>query len=406
MQPRRVVVAGGGIGGLAAAALLARTRHDVTLVERSSSLRAVGAGISLQPNGLAVADALGLVARLARHGSWQRVLALHDGRGRPLAQVEVPPAAAPLDAALVVPRQVLHDALADAAAAAGAAITTGAEVTGVAQEDDGVRVVVGPGGEHLRADLLVAADGARSAVRAGLAVGTQDVPGPVYLRALVPIGCPQELAGEHWDGNGLAGLVPCGAGATYWFASSTPDIRDAVASGLVRSVRTSVSAAHPVLSGAVQALEHVRDLLVNQVHTVRTTSFVDGRVVLLGDAAHAMPPNLGQGANSALVDAAVLALELAGEGTWAQALARYDADRRPSVRRVQRDAERLARVAHWRHGRGLRDLAVRSTPAAVGRRAARAAFQVDVVRLRDAVAALVDAGSGGPVGRGPTGMAS
>ncbi|MFN0285021.1 MAG: FAD-dependent oxidoreductase [Kineosporiaceae bacterium] len=406
MQPCRVVVAGGGIGGLAAATLLARTGHDVSLVERSGSLRAVGAGIALQPNGLAVADALGLVDRLAWHGSWQRALALHDGRGRALQLVDVPPAAPPLDAALVVPRQVLHDALADAAAAAGAAITTGAAVTDVAQEADAVTVVVEPGGLRIRADLLVAADGARSTIRARLAVGTQDVPGPVYLRALVPVGCPAELAGEHWDRHGLAGLVPCGAGRTYWFASSTPDIRDALASGLVHAVRTSVSAAHPVLSGAVLGLDHVRDLLVNQVHSVRTTSFVDGRVVLLGDAAHAMPPNLGQGANSALVDAAVLALELAGPGTWTDALFRYDADRRPAVRRVQRDAERLARVAHWRHGRGLRDLAVRSTPAAVGRRAALAAFQVDVVRLRDDLRALVAPGGPGTAGSSPSGIAS
>ncbi len=389
MQPLRVVVAGGGIGGLAAAALLARTGHDVTLLERSSSLREVGAGIALQPNGLAVLDALGLVARLSGHGSWQGSLALHDGRGRTLSTVTVPAAQAPLDRALVVPRQAVHHALSDAAASAGAAITTGAEASDVAQDDTGVTVAVEPGSGRMRADLLVAADGARSAIRTRLAVVARDVPGPVYLRALVPVGCPDELAGEHWGRHGLAGLVPCGRGRTYWFASSTPDVRDAVATGRVAALRSTVSAAHPVLSGAVQGLSDVRDVLVNQVHTVRTSSYVDGRVVLLGDAAHAMPPNLGQGANSALVDAAVLALELADRETLAEALGRYDSGRRRAVRRVQRDAERLARVAHWQHGRRLRDLAVRTTSAAVGARAARAAFQVDVVRLRDDLRCLL-----------------
>lgn len=392
MQPQRVVVVGGGIGGLAAAALLARTGHDVTLLEQATSLRAVGAGIALQPNGLAVADALGIVPRLAAQGSWLRALTLHDGRGRPLATAAVPAADPPLDAALVVPRQVLHDALADCVAAAGAAITTGAQAREVVQDGDGVTVVAGPGAARLRCDLLVAADGARSTVRAGLGVDVRDVPGPVYVRALVPVGCPEELAGEHWGRAGLAGLVPCGAGRTYWFATCSDDVRDAVASGRVGAVRSSVSAAHPVLSGAVQGLRDVRDLLLNQVHTVRAASFVSGRVALLGDAAHAMPPNLGQGANSALVDAAALALGLAG-GPWQQALRRYDATRRPAVRRVQRDAERLARAAHWRHGRALRDLAVRAAAGVGGPRAARTAFQVDVVRLRDEVRALI-----GPAG--------
>jgi 2-polyprenyl-6-methoxyphenol hydroxylase-like FAD-dependent oxidoreductase len=89
------------------------------------------------------------------------------------------------------------------------------------------------------------------------------------------------------------------------------------------------------------------------------------------------------------VDAAVLTLELAGQDSWRDALSRYDAGRRPAVRRVQRDAERLARVAHWRHGRRLRDLAVRSTSAAMSRRTAQAAFGVDVVRLRDDLRTLL-----------------
>jgi 2-polyprenyl-6-methoxyphenol hydroxylase-like FAD-dependent oxidoreductase len=86
------------------------------------------------------------------------------------------------------------------------------------------------------------------------------------------------------------------------------------------------------------------DLLVNTVRSVACRRWFSGRLVLLGDAAHAMPPNLGQGANSALVDGVVLAEELASAPSVKDALAAYDKRRRPLARRVQKTAEMLQRL--------------------------------------------------------------
>ena len=110
----------------------------------------------------------------------------------------------------------------------------------------------------------------------------------------------------------------------------------------------------PAAEVLLGALAGVDDLLVNDVGEVRTGTWVDGRTVLVGDAAHAMAPNLGQGANSALLDVAVLADELARRPDQAGALAAYEQARRRPVTRVQRNAELLARLGHLRSPVGRR----------------------------------------------------
>jgi 2-polyprenyl-6-methoxyphenol hydroxylase-like FAD-dependent oxidoreductase len=107
-----------------------------------------------------------------------------------------------------------------------------------------------------------------------------------------------------------------------------------------------------------------------------------GLVVLVGDAAHTIAPTLAQGANSALVDAGVLASELRRRDDVADALAAYDARRCPAVRRVQRDAGWLARTAHFTRGRRVRNAGLRLVPDRFTEAATRRAQQVDLAGFR------------------------
>jgi 2-polyprenyl-6-methoxyphenol hydroxylase-like FAD-dependent oxidoreductase len=151
------------------------------------------------------------------------------------------------------------------------------------------------------------------------------------------------------------------------------------------------SAALPVATPLLSLLTSGDQLLVNEVARVRCGIYVDGRTALIGDAAHAMAPNLGQGANSGLVDAAVLATELARHPDQASGLAAYDRARRGAVGKVQQRAEHLARLAHvrGRAARRLRDQVVSglSRPKMVEKQI-RAAQQIEPAAVRAAVAAL------------------
>jgi 2-polyprenyl-6-methoxyphenol hydroxylase-like FAD-dependent oxidoreductase len=392
---RTAVVVGAGPGGSAAALLLAATGWSVTLLERVAEPTAVGAGILLQPNGLAVLDGLGLHDALHGRAHELHSATIRNHRGRVLLRTRVPDLGAGLDHLVAVRRSHLATVLGDAIGArAGIDLRTGAEV--VRASPEGSVIYRSGDTEHeLEAELVVAADGVRSQVRetAGFAATRQDTT-HTYLRVVVE--SPEELdtsdeQGEHWTPLGLFGASPLGDGTTYFFADAdAPSVRAALDAHDMDALRSAWATVLPASEPLFARVGGVEDLLVNQVQRVDAPSFCNGRVVLLGDAAHAMAPNLGQGANSALVDAGVLALELADSGV-ASALDAYDARRRPSVRKVQRDCDRVARAAGLRNGfaRSVRDALISHTPASASERRFRAVQQEDPASLLDAVRELV-----------------
>ena len=163
-------------------------------------------------------------------------------------------------------------------------------------------------------------------------------------------------------GPRLATVAPLGDGSTYLYLDVTaPPVARALAEQDLDGFRQRLAAAPPPAGPALERLGSLDALLVNQVVRVDCQRWADGRLVLVGDAAHAMAPNLGQGANSAIVDAAVLAAELATDQPLERALGRYAARRRPAVGWVQDAADRLARLSRVSHPvlRWGRDLALR-----------------------------------------------
>jgi 2-polyprenyl-6-methoxyphenol hydroxylase-like FAD-dependent oxidoreductase len=328
------------------------------VLERSPAPDAGGSGLVLAPNGMTALAALGpAVARDVRAagsvaGPGHRSAFL-TARGRTLSSVSFAGFAQRWGApAVSLRRAALHAVLAEHAARAGVVVRTGCTVDGWTDRDAGV-TVDGPDGDLLDGDLLVGADGLRSAVRRRL-LGDGE---PVYRGCTSVRGIGPKAPG-HPDGSIVYGrglilfTAPVDDEHVYWVASIVAPAGRWPAKGPAAAHRDLLDALrgwHPDLVVPVAAADP-EQLVLTDIHDrdpVRT--WHRGRVVLLGDAAHPMTYTLGQGANQALEDAVVLAHHLAHEPAVDAALAAYCAARTARTAKVVRTSRAMGRVGHARN---------------------------------------------------------
>ncbi|GAA1436848.1 FAD-dependent monooxygenase [Microlunatus lacustris] len=370
----RAVVVGAGIGGLAAAVGLQQAGTEVLVLERAVDLRPVGAGLSIFSNGLTALDALGLGADLRARAAAPSGI-LRAGQRRPDGRWLTTVPADALRDLRVVHRAALQELL--LGALAPGTVWYGVEVRTVSGEAGNVVVdttASGPGAVDGPVAVVVAADGLRSRVRASW----PHDPGLRYAGYTAWRGVtadPVDLdggAGETW-GRGLRfGVAPLGDGRVYWFAVAsvpaggrTPDEH-----AEVRRLFGRWHAPVPALLEATDPAAVLRHDVHDLAHPLRT--FRRGGCVLLGDAAHAMTPDLGQGGNLALEDGVTLARLLGAQAREEQpdptaldaALARYDRLRRRRTRPVARQARALGRMGQVADpvAAALRDAVLRRVP--------------------------------------------
>ncbi|MBZ6295923.1 FAD-dependent monooxygenase [Streptomyces olivaceus] len=336
MSGGHVVVAGGGIGGLAAAAALASSGCEVTVVERAAYIGDVGSGLLLYQNGIAAADAisarLGKGIRAAGHVVGpEDVRVLMDSAGRVLARERIGEMGVRLGLPQVpILRSALQDLLLREATTAGAHIRLGTAVEGYSQ--DAGRVSVGlSDGTALDGDVLVAADGLNSVVRAAM---LRDGP-PQYLGYTSVRGrtVGSELHPQTFAVNGLGVQIfvaPADGNTLYWTAkiTSPPGVWPAMGQqGALTALLDRIADWHEPVVRMVRSA-NAADLSVTDIHDRDPVSrWVEGRVALLGDAVHPMAPAMGQGANTAIEDAVVLAQSLREHADPDEALLRYQAAR-------------------------------------------------------------------------------
>jgi len=350
----KVVIAGGGIGGLSAAIALCKVGFEVEVVERASALQEVGAGLQLSPNATKGLASLGVLEAVAAISSIPETLEMRIGRtGQKVFSIPIAREARNRYGApyLHAHRADLIDILSRAAVQAGAQIRLGARVSAYVRDDAGLRVGLDTGA-ILPCDLLVGADGVRSAVRRQM-LG-EEAPrftGAVAWRMTAPADVAPDLPQSAivWAGPGKHAV-------TYRIRRGT--LINFVGVVETREWRSESwdQAGDPVELAKIFGdwASPIPDIIASASHCFvwalfdrdPLPSWSEDRVTLLGDACHPMPPFQAQGAAMAIEDAVVLAKCLNAEGVSQASLQRYEKLRKPRTSKVLASARANMGVFH------------------------------------------------------------
>lgn len=350
---REAIVVGAGIGGATAAVALEQRGWQVTVLERAPALGEVGAGISVWPSAVAVLEGLGIT-----EVTKASVVSGPAGLRQPNGHWLIDAGSIGVETPVMIHRAQLHDFI-TGRFGAGVRVRTGVTVTGIAQDGAGA-AVTSADGEEFRADLVVAADGIRSTIRSLLHPAH---PGPRYSGYTAYRGVSEveivDGGGETWGPARRFGYARLVDGRIYWYATANcPAGAPTGPRGHHGDVTQLFANWHDPIP-ALLAQTPAEGVLRNDIHDLPLplAPFATGHVVLLGDAAHAMTPNLGRGACSAIEDAAVLARHLDETPELPAALSRYDAERRPATAKLIKRSKTMGALGQLESGpaRGLRD---------------------------------------------------
>ena len=324
MKKREAHVVGAGIAGLAVAACLAQRSWSVTIHERSSELREIGAGIGIKENSIQVFEELGCFDAIRERAQRIEHTFINDRTDHHLRETSYGS-----DRVYTVRRQELHRELANAAVRWGASLELNSAVVSVTPDG---RLKTSKG--EYAADLIIGADGLGSVVRTQSGLGGAALTmNSGSTRVLIPR-TPADSAdtsGEYWRGHKRVLLMPMSDQTLYVCASSREDDSRGVQLPFDKAYWT---AAFPELGHVFERIEPGSGSHFAHAK-VRADKWHTGRIAILGDAAHGQPPNLGQGAGMAISNARALAEALTHEDDVERALATWEARYKPFSRQVQ-----------------------------------------------------------------------
>lgn len=378
MKNQRVAIIGAGTAGLATAAFLGRQGHAVTLFERAPSLTAVGAGILLQPSGLGVLSELGCLEPMARFG--HRIDALHGWTpsGRAIMQVEYAHLKDQHDVfGLGVHRAALCHVLDEALAGVPHTRRFGCAVESIEQRpNEAVVHFQHESTSHSEAfDAVLIANGSASQLRpASLVRYDRQYPwGAMWIirpltDALAPFNKP--FLQQKYDGSAvMMGALPTGClpsdtttpMLSFFWSLPVADMNAWQAEDFsFADWQKRVMQLWPELAPLINSIQSPSELLPATYRDVIMSRWGEGRIGVIGDAAHAMSPQLGQGANMALLDASAIAKSVMTSTSWAEVWQQFTNTRHGSIRFYQRMSRLLTPLfqsnilgAAWARDMGL-----------------------------------------------------
>jgi 2-polyprenyl-6-methoxyphenol hydroxylase-like FAD-dependent oxidoreductase len=332
---RHAEIAGAGLGGLAVSIALAQRGWTVRVHERAAELRMFGAGIWLWENGLRSLDALGVAQEATRNAVHIETLKVRDETGRELMGRTFDGR----DRMLLPPRADLYDALVGRAQSLGVDLVTSS--TAASATPDGTLHL--SDGTSLPADLAIAADGAFSRIRESLMLTRRvDYLDEGYIRLLIPRrpSDPANEITEYWNGNRRLLYDPCTDKVNYVCLCCGVDD---TAGQQVPVDHATWLESFPDLGGIIERFDDAGRW--DRAIRVTCRRWSRGRAAVVGDAAHAQPPNLGQGANLTFQNAVSLASYLDQSADVKTGLLEWESRERPLTDHVQRWTDLYGRVA-------------------------------------------------------------
>ncbi len=366
-MPKKAIVIGGGIGGLTTAIALRKSGIAVNVYEKVSEIREVGAGLSLWTNAVKALYKLGLRSAIDPLGVPNTSGGIFSAKGQQLTHLSNQELEKRFGTiGLVVHRAELLTALYNQLPEG--TVQLGVELTGFEQNENGVTVQLSDNSQ-IQADLLIGADGIHSKVREQL---FGDSPlrysGYTAWRGVVSYEQATPTASETWGKGARFGIVPMSQNRVYWFATHNQP------AGQPSGLNATKAELLDIFGNWHKPIREILEttpseaILHNDIYDrLPLSSWTKGRVTLLGDAAHPMTPNLGQGACQAIEDAVVLADYLSKESNIVAALKQYEAARISRTSEIVNRSWKIGQLGQLQNPLicAVRNALVRLTPSSV-----------------------------------------
>jgi 2-polyprenyl-6-methoxyphenol hydroxylase-like FAD-dependent oxidoreductase len=380
----KVLIVGGGIGGLGVALALEKIGVSAEIYEAAPAIKAVGAGLLMAPNGIEMLNRISAEIKAeVQAASWEpQAASVEDLHGHQLSGFNAEYVRSRWGAGpLAIRRSRLHEIL--IAHLRQTPLHTGKKFLHYREENQQITLTFEDGSEA-QGDLLIGADGLRSKVR-------QQLFGDIPLRysqqscwrGLAPLRLPEpwyRRSMEIWgDSPGLrAGFSQINTDEVYFFLTRLLPAGGRDQPETIQAELLDAFSTFPEMVLDLIRATPVAHLLHNDLCDFAPLQrYAQGLVVLLGDAAHAMTPNLGQGANQALESAWVFSQAIAENPTDLEAaLQKYQALRIPRVRQIIETSWRIGAVSNLKHGLGLRNWLMSHLPASLAHKQLDSVFQV------------------------------
>ena len=365
----RVLITGGGIGGLTLASFFRRFGFSYELIEKTAEWKPIGAGLTLTPNALRVFDRIGLVEALLEKGNELYTGDVLDERGNTLTHIDYRFLKEKYGfPTLGIHRTALHEVL--VAAMGPAQVRTGITIDRLENGPKGATATFSDGSAGTY-DLVVGADGIYSQLRAHCngAIAPRYA-GYAGWSFVVPneAGFPGRHVVNQLGKGRRFGVIPIGREQLYCWASTHAPRQDPALRALdYQGVQALMAGMGGHIPAILQSLRPDTPLYLGDAEDVHVAQWYRQSVVLLGDAAHAITPNLGMGASMAVEDAWVLTQCLHRANSIPDALLAYEMRRKPRVEHVSRLSYLAGAVGQWRSPAAgmFRDRSLGLLPAAL-----------------------------------------